>query len=91
MPVEQFIDDGCGCDPNVPEGEVPIEAYDEQLLQQTGEQNPAGSPEAASTDSAAGDQVEAEAIERLDASQPPMPSLLKRFANWLSVSNQTQS
>jgi len=81
MPVEHIIDDDCGCDPSVSEAEIPIEAYDEQFLEQTSE--------ATSTDNA--DAQLEEAIEQINSGHTPRPSLLKRFANWLSVSNHTQS
>ena len=87
LPVPQFLDDDCGCDPSLPSVEAPIELYDETAVDQSDD----GSLESASVASPDSDQSDDEVIEREDVSHTPMPSLLKRFANWLSVSNQTQS
>lgn len=57
MPIEQIIDDGCGCGPVYSEGQLPVGAIDGQVVEPVIEQTPEGFFEGASTEEGDGDQA----------------------------------
>ena len=83
MPVEQIIDEGCGCGPVYSEGEVPAGSIDGQILGPVIEQTPDAFFEATSTDEGETDEAQAKGIVNEDPDHPPAPSFLKRMSNWI--------
>ena len=89
MPVEQIIDDGCGCGSVISEGEVPVGSIDGQILGPVIEQTPEGFFEGASSEEGDGDQegeadqVEEESVVKEDSGRAPAPSFLKRMSSWI--------
>ena len=96
MPVEQIIDDGCGCGPVFSEG-VPMGTIDAQMLTPVSEQNSDVFFEGASTEEVDGEQVDQaeeldeEIIANEDPDHKPAPSFLKRLSNWITPTDQIES
>ena len=89
------IEGDCECDLNLNEGEFPTEKYDGGFSIQPSEQIIEGSLDGASLESSeaksAGDPTQ-QSIERFDDGHAASsPSLLKRFASWLSISHHSNS
>ena len=94
MPVEQIIDDGCGCGPIYSEGEVPMGAIDAQMLSPVIEQTPEVFFEGASGEEVDGDQVDQideEIVKNEDSDRIPEPSFLKRFSSWIAPKNDIKA
>ena len=97
MPVEQIIDDGCGCGPVYSEGEVPMGSIDGQILGPVIEQTPDGFFEGAAAEEGDGDQqgqedkADKESIVSEDPDHVPAPSFLKRLSNWITPTDQIES
>ena len=91
MPVEQVIDEGCGCGPVEVQGGVPVDAVNGQPWQPVLEHSPEVLLDGASTEAVEGEQPEEEVAEVIEGKQLPAPSFLKRFSSWMSTSNNIES
>jgi len=92
MPVEQVIDEGCGCGPVEVQGGVPVDAVNGQPWQPVLEHSPEVLLDGASTEAVEGEQTEVEEVaEVIDRDHVPAPSFLKRFSSWMSTSNNIES
>ena len=93
QPIQEILDDGCGCGPMSPYGQVPVEHMGETVigdLSETGEEEVSDvettESQAVAEDSGSDEDSQLGGNEALGK-----PSFLKRFANWLSLSSFTNS